>query len=310
MSRTRPWWFDPQPVARIAVFRVLAYLFIPVDLLLTSPWVARHADVPTALYQPLIIGRLLPLPLPTHAVVVGVQWTLIAAALAAATGRAPRLLGAAVFLLYLEWMVIGMSYGKVDHDRFAFLVALAVLPTVGRATRRDARRTEAAGWALRSIQVAVMLTYFYASWAKVRFGGWDWVTGATLTRAVIRRGTVFSDWTLQVPHLLTGAQWALFSLELLSPLILLARSDRARTFVVAVLLGFHLMTYAAVTIVFLPHVVALLSILPLERINRADRPWWPPTGVPRAPGRTLGPRRPTPSTAPRHPTSVEAPDDR
>jgi hypothetical protein len=47
-----------------------------------------------------------------------------------ATGRAPRLLGWTIFVLYFEWMIIAMSYGKVDHDRFAFLVALAVLPTV------------------------------------------------------------------------------------------------------------------------------------------------------------------------------------
>lgn len=266
LGRTQRWWFPPQPLARIAVFRVLAYLFIPVDVLLTTPWVALHADVPTPLYQPLIIGQLLPLPLPTHTVVIGVQWALILAAVLAATGRWPRLLGVAVFLLYFEWMVIAMSYGKVDHDRFAFLVALAVLPTVGAAGLRDRRRSEAAGWALRCIQIAVTVTYFYAAWAKVRFGGWDWVTGATLTRAVIRRGTMFADWTLDVPNLLVGAQWAMFSLELISPLILLARSDRARAHVVALLVGFHLITYVGITIVFLPHVVAIMSMLALERL--------------------------------------------
>ena len=81
-----------------------------------------------------------------------------------------------------------MSYGKVDHDRIAFLVALAVLPTIGRARFRDRRRSEAAGWAMAAVLVAVMLTYFLAAWAKIRFGGWDWPTGSTLTRAVLRRG--------------------------------------------------------------------------------------------------------------------------
>jgi hypothetical protein len=259
------WWFRPIPLARIAVFRVIAYLFIPVDVFLTTAWVRAHADVPTDWYQPLLIGRLLPLPTPTHTLVIVLQWALVLAALAAATGRAPRLLGTAVFLLYAEWMVIAMSYGKVDHDRIAFLVALAVLPTIGLARFRDRRPSEAAGWAMAAVLVTVMLTYFLAAWAKIRFGGWDWPTGSTLTRAVLRRGTPLSDWTLEVPWLLTAAQWVMLTLELASPLILLVRSDRARIALVLFLIGFHVMVFAGVTIIFLPHCIAILSILPWER---------------------------------------------
>jgi hypothetical protein len=259
------WWFRPVPLARIAVFRVIAYLFIPVDVFLTTAWVRAHADVPTDWYQPLLIGRLLHLPTPTHTLVIVLQWALVLAALAAATGRAPRLLGTAVFLLYAEWMVIAMSYGKVDHDRIAFLVALAVLPTIGLARFRDRRPSEAAGWAMAAVLVTVMLTYFLAAWAKIRFGGWDWPTGSTLTRAVLRRGTPLSNWTLEVPWLLTAAQWVMLTLELASPLILLVRSDRARIALVLFLIGFHLMVFAGVTIIFLPHCVAILSILPWER---------------------------------------------
>jgi hypothetical protein len=261
------WWFRPVPLARIAVFRVIAYLFIPVDVFLTTSWVRAHANVPTEWYDPLFVGRLLHLPTPTATVVNAVQWALVLAALAAATGRAPRLLGTAVFLLYAEWMVIAMSYGKVDHDRIAFLVALAVLPTIGRARFRDRRRSEAAGWAMAAVFVAVMLTYFLAAWAKIRFGGWDWPTGATLTRAVVRRGTVLSEWTLDVPYLLPAAQWLMIGFELAAPLMLLVRSDRARIRLVLFLVGFHLMVFAGVGIIFLPHCVAILSILPWERLT-------------------------------------------
>jgi hypothetical protein len=261
------WWFRPVPLARIAVFRVIAYLFIPIDVFLTTAWVKAHAGVPTAWYEPLLVGRLLHLPTPTGAVVTVVQWALVLAALAAATGRAPRLLGIAVFLLYAEWMVIAMSYGKVDHDRIAFLVALAVLPTIGAAHLRDRRRSEAAGWAMAAVFVAVMLTYFLAAWAKIRFGGWDWPTGATLTRAVVRRGTPLSEWTLDVPYLLPAAQWLMIAFELAAPLMLLVRSDRARIGLVLFLIGFHLMVYAGVGIIFLPHCVAILSILPWERLT-------------------------------------------
>ncbi|SNR89380.1 hypothetical protein SAMN04488107_0489 [Geodermatophilus saharensis] len=265
LGALRGFWTRPVPLARIAVFRTIAYLFVPVDVFLTTAWVSAHADVPTAYYQPLVIGQLLPLPVPTSTVVHVVQWALVATALAAATGRAPRLLGSAVFLLYLEWMVIAMSYGKVDHDRIAYLVALAVLPTVGVARWRDRRSSEAAGWAMAAVFVTVVLTYFLAAWAKVRFGGWDWATGSTITRAVIRRGTVLSEWTLDVPGLLTAVQWSMILLEFAAPLMLLVRSDRARVALVVFLLGFHLMVFGGLRIIFLPHCVAILSILPWER---------------------------------------------
>jgi hypothetical protein len=261
------WWLRPVPLARIAVVRVIAYLFIPVDVFLTTAWVKAHAAVPTDWYQPLTIAKVLPVfPTPTSTVVHVVQWALVAAAVVAATGRAPRLFGTAVFLLYFEWMIIAMSYGKVDHDRIAFLVLLAVLPTVGVARWRDRRPSEAAGFAMAAVLVAVMLTYFLAAWAKVRFGGWDWPTGATLARAVLRRGTFLSDWTLDFPWLLVAMQWVMIVLEALAPLMLLVRRDRARVALVVFLLGFHVMVFAGVTIIFLPHCVAILSLLPWERL--------------------------------------------
>ena len=262
------WLFAPVPLARVALFRVIVYLFIPIDVFVTTRWVAAHAGVPSEYYQPLLIGEWLPLPTPTTAVVDVVKWLLTGSALLAATGRAPRVWGTTTFLLYFEWMVIAMSYGKVDHDRYAFLVALAVLPTVGIAHWRDQRRSEAAGFAVTAIFIAVMLTYFLAAWAKIRFGGWDWVNGSTLTRAVLRRGTDLSMWTLEVPGLLHVSQYLMIGFELLSPLMLLARRERTRIALVIFLLGFHLMVFTGVRIIFLPHCVAILCLLPWERLRR------------------------------------------
>jgi len=279
VNRFAGWFFVPVPLARVAVFRLIAYLFIPVDVFVTTRWVAAHAGVPTEYYQPLLIGDWLSLPTPTTAVVDTVKWLLIGSAVLAATGKAPRIWGTTTFLLYFEWMVIAMSYGKVDHDRYAFLVALAVLPTIGVARWRDKRRSEAAGFAVAVIFIAVMLTYFLAAWAKIRFGGWDWVNGSTLTRAVLRRGTDLSTWTLDVPGLLHVSQYLMLGFELLSPLMLLVRRDRARIALVIFLLGFHLMVFAGVRIIFLPHVVALLSLVPWERFQ-LSRP--PPEVIPRS----------------------------
>ena len=267
------WLLSPAPLARVAVLRVLAYVFVPIDVLLTTTWVRAHAQVPGELYVPLRIGRLLPLPPPGPWVEV-LQVVLVLAALVAAGAavrdRLHRPTGWLVAVLYLEWMVVAMSYGKVDHDRFAFLVLLFVLPSVGHAPLRSRQRTEAAGWALTTVALAVVATYALAAVAKIRFGGWDWVDGATLTRAVLRRGTPASQWLLDVPVLLTAAQYGIVLLELVvAPLLLVRWRDPRITWKLTLgLLGFHLMTFAMITIIFLPHCIALLALLPLERLVR------------------------------------------
>jgi hypothetical protein len=254
----------------VAALRTILYGFIFVDVLLTTAWVARHADVPPDLYQPLFLGRLLPLPEPTEPIVVGVEIALLVCAGAAATGRAPRLLGAAVFLLYFEWMVIAMSYGKVDHDRVAFLVALAVLPTVGKARWGEQEGDEASGWAVRCIQVAVVLTYFLSVFAKLRFGGIEWLTGATLMRAVIRRGTFLADPLQDYPWLLQVAQFGIVAFELSMPLLFVR--GKVGKIVLGVALAFHAVTFATIRIIFLPHVMCLLAFAPLERIRLRPEP--------------------------------------
>lgn len=265
------WLFAPAPVSRVAWLRVLAYLFVPVDVLLTTPWVAAHAHVPGALYQPLRIGRLLTLPTPgpwvqVLGVVLAAGGLLLAAA--AARDHAPRVAGWLLATAYLQWMVVAMSYGKVDHDRFAFLVLLFVLPTAGRATLTDRSPSESAGWALRLVALAVVATYTLSALAKIRFGGLDWVDGATLTRAVVRRGTPLSTPLLEHAWMLHVFQYVLLCMELLvAPLLLVQwRRPQVTWLLAAGFLGFHLMTFCMLTIIFLPHCVALLALLPLERL--------------------------------------------
>lgn len=265
------WLFAPAPVSRVAWLRVLAYLFVPVDVLLTTPWVAAHAHVPGALYQPLRIGRLLTLPTPgpwvqVLGVVLAAGGLLLAAA--AARDHAPRVAGWLLATAYLQWMVVAMSYGKVDHDRFAFLVLLFVLPTAGRASLTDRSSSESAGWALRLVALAVVATYTLSALAKIRFGGLDWVDGATLTRAVVRRGTPLSTPLLEHAWMLHVFQYVLLCMELLvAPLLLVQwRRPQVTWLLGAAFLGFHLMTFCMLTIIFLPHCVALLALLPLERL--------------------------------------------
>lgn len=261
------WLFRPMPLGRVAVLRTLVYSFVFVDVWRWSDLVRAKGGLDLDFYMPLRIARLIPLiPEPTHLVVEVCYWALLILAPIAATSRLPRIVGPAVFLLYGQWMLIAMSYGKVDHDRFGLLVALALLPTVGRARHGDPTRSAAAGWALRMVQMAVIATYFLAAWAKIRFGGIEWVTSATLAWAILRRGTEFSRWLLDHPVLLQAAQFGIVAFEALSPLVF-AFSERVQRRIIGGFYVFHLFTAMAITITFAPHLVAMTSFFALERLQ-------------------------------------------
>ncbi|SDO71111.1 hypothetical protein SAMN04489867_0385 [Pedococcus dokdonensis] len=263
-SRFSGWLFAPMPLSRVAALRVLVFAFVIVDVLLlhTSGWYHGYAD--PVWYEPLVMGTVLHLPAATVLLVQVLKWGCVAAALAAMTGRAPRLLGWVVAVGWVWYQYVAFSYGKVDHDRADFVVALALLPTVGLAHLSDQRRSEAAGFALRAVQLAAVATYFLSAWAKVRFGGWDWVNSATMVRAVVRRGTPMAQWLLEVPWTLHWFQWVLMGAELTSPVIFFL-SEKWRRRVVGGWFVFHAMTYGAITIAFWPHLVMMLAFLPLER---------------------------------------------
>ncbi len=284
MSALVRWLHAPVPEARAAVFRVLVYLFVPLDVLVLHTSGEHHGQADPAFYRPLLIGRLLPLPTPTVEVVQACKWGSVALAAVLVVlclrGRYSRVLGWTLFALYLEYQVIAFSYGKVDHDRFGYLFALAVVPTLGAVRLRSPVRSEAAGWVLRAAQLGAVATYFYAAFAKLRFGGLGWVTSGTVARAVVRRGTPLADELLRrAPSLLQASQWGIMAMELASP-GLYALSERWRRRAVAGFLLFHLVTYVSITIAFWPHLLTLLAFLPLERLVGVQPP--PPEPSPLA----------------------------
>lgn len=260
-SRWERFWYEPTPLGRVAVLRIAVYLFVPIDLWLNT-WVAGHGLVPGSWYAPLGIGRLLHIPGPTHLGMTIVALGIVVFCIVAATGRGRRTVGVAVVLLYSYWWYMGFSYGKVDHDKLALIVALAVLPTVDWTSVRDSTRDVRAGWVLRAVQVAVVLVYLLSAVTKLRVSGPGWVTSSILIFAIVRRGTMFADPLLDYPQLLHAMQAGILAFELTSPL-LLAKGRIGRVYLAAAF-GFHLVSFVGVTIHFLPQVVCLLAFLPLE----------------------------------------------
>ncbi len=262
------WWFRPVPLARVAVFRTLVYLYVPVDLFVRSSQVIAHTRGPADLYSPVTILRLLHHPAPATWFAETLRIVIIVASLAAATGRFRRIAGWAVAVAYADWVLLAMSYGKIGHDHLSILAAVLVLPTVAGASWRSTKSSPAAAWAVRWVEIAVVATYFLSACAKVRFGGWHWVTGATFSWAVVRRGTDLARPLLDHPLVLLAAQWGLFLLEVSSPVLLFVR-QRWRTLGACGLLLFHVTTWLMLTISFLPQMVCLTVFLPLERVAAA-----------------------------------------
>lgn len=257
------WCLPAVGAGRIAWLRVLIYLVVAVKL----EWISNttgHGTTPQ-LFDPVVPVEVLGLPAPTVLFLRVLRILLIAGALVGVTGRFPRLAGWPVAVMFLLWDLYEMSYGKVDHDEFAMIVALFLLPTLGRVRFRDTRPTEAAGFAVRGIQVAVVCTYFLAAYAKIRFGTWNWPNGALFVWALSRRGYPWSRPLMNVPGLLHASQWLLITLETLSPIMLFVGRRLAALAACGWLL-FHLMTYATIGIHFLPTAVCLFAFLPLEEI--------------------------------------------
>lgn len=261
-------WFMPEvPLARVAVFRVLIYLFIIIDVLTISGDVIAHGWTPE-FYQPLWLARFLHIPAVS---VLGAQILLtliIVFSLLAAAGILQRLSGWAVALSFGAWMFYTQGYGYVAHDHMALVVAAFVLPTVGTARFRDVGTASArAGWALRVVQIAVVLTYFYSVLMKWIASGniTHWANGAVIIWALMRRGAEWSKPFLEMPGLLIAAQWATLVFEFLSPVVLFLKGMWLYG-AVAFFFLFHLMTYLALGIHFLPTVICWAAFLPLEKL--------------------------------------------
>ncbi len=262
----------PIPAARVAWLRHLVYVFVIVDALFITTDPIPHGDVPKALYTGLDVRSILHMPAPNPVYVRVLFVVLMVSAVVAATGRLPRLAGWVCAVAMLDWVSNGFAYSKVDHDHFALMVALFVLPTAGRASVRDVTTgSQAAGWAVRMIQAACVSTYALAAWAKIRSGGWTlrWVDGDTLIWALTRRPNGIAPWLVQHPGVCRAMQWIVFFAELCSPVMMWLRGRWLLAYVLF-WLGFHLSTYYLLGIHFLPLVVCLAAFAPLERIG----PWW------------------------------------
>ena len=278
--------FPALPLARVRVLRVLIYAFVVLDVLTFSRDVLSHAGN-AGFFTPIALARLLHLPPVTAPMAYTLLVLILAGCAAGIVGWRPRLSGAVVAIAFWLWMLYSNSYGYIAHDHMALMVATAVLPTVpsrsgprpngavpleGSSAPEGPALSEAAGFALRAIQIAVVATYFFSIIPKILYSGSlaNWGNSAILTWASIRRGSGLAHWLVEyMPWVFVPAQWAGIALETLSPVVLFLRG-KALYLAVALYLGFHLGTLVLLSIHFLPTALCWAAFLPLERMRL---PW-------------------------------------
>ncbi|HEU4541102.1 MAG TPA: hypothetical protein VFR23_08235 [Jiangellaceae bacterium] len=266
MRRVIDWWITPIPLARIAFLRIAVYLFLIYDVLRLSNDVIPQGYAPE-LYDPTFLARFFQLPAPTPEVGQALRVIIVVGTIIVASGRLPRIGGWIVAAAFQVWLLYSIGFGYVYHDHMALAIACWVLPTVGRAGFHDQRESEAAGWAIRCIQLAVVLTYFGSAFMKwIRAGSpITWANSSVFTWAIMRRGSDLARWTLEQPMILRAVQWLIILAEFASPIVLFLRG-RLLAFAIVFFLSFHLMTFLALGIHFLPTVICWLAFMPLERL--------------------------------------------
>lgn len=207
-----------------------------------------------------------------------VLWTYaitVAAGLATMIGLRTRI--SAILFALGTWFLVSheTSYGETYHTEILislFLLFLALSPS-GRRLSLDALRlriaegqTDQAVWPLRLTQVLLAWTYFSNSVFKLAYGGLEWMNGYTLQQYLLSR---YLQWDRPLALWLAQRYWlsvalsiATVAFELSFPLALFVR--RARPFLLASGVIFHLVIYLAMNVVFLQHIVLYAVFVDFE----------------------------------------------
>lgn len=264
------WVFPQIATERVVWMRRLVYLVVLLDIFWLTAFPIGHGNVPADLYAELPVRALLHLPQPNPAYVQVLRVVIALAAVLGILGVRPRLVGWVVAVGMLDWVSNAFSYTKINHDHLALMVALFVLPLAATGTAASREALQRNGWTIRMIQLSVVATYFLAAVEKLRGPGLGWASSAVLVWAITRRGSALGEFVAQWPLLTYVFQWVVLIAEFCAPLMLVLRG-RALYAYVAFWFVFHASTLLLLGIHFLPTVVCLFALLPLERVTPGRR---------------------------------------
>lgn len=251
--------------------------------ILRAPHLASYGSFPAKRFEPVgVVGLLLDRPLDQWVVTALVVATILAG-LGFVAGWRFRLTGPLFALLFLWVTSYRNSFGVVLHTENLMALHVLVLGFTRSADAFAVNETDRRpphwryGWALRLMAVVTVATYFVSGWAKLRFGGGEWLVGDVLRNQIafdnMRKLLLgdfyspFGGWLVQFGWLFPPMAIASVAIELGAPLALL--SSRLGKLWSAGAWAFHAAIVALMAIVF-PYQLAFVAFLPFFEVER----WW------------------------------------
>jgi len=277
-ARWDGFWYRPVPVGRVAVLRIVLAGYAILSVAQISP-LADRASADGMFFAPLPWLRVLGIPRPGALPLTVLNVVLVLALVGAVLGIAARASLWTAAVGYTLAFAHHYSFGNISHGVIPVIVALTALAVApsGEAwalgpwlrDRRAARSAPSAedplaSWAVRVIQVALVLFYLAGAWAKVVRTGPGWAWSGALDAAVIAEGS-------SVGHRLAGHPAALHALALAgfvfeaTAFMLLSRRP-IRHLWVAAAVCFHLGAHVLMRLDFTGMLLCLLAFYPLEQL--------------------------------------------
>ena len=270
-------------MTRYGVLRVLVAAYVAVWSAVRAPAVLDPLDFADRRFDAVGPLAFLDHPLPGPLLMAAVVVTPIAAAVLA-SGRREKLAGPTAAVGFLVVTTYRSSWGQLFHTEnlvALHLVVIAAVPFLsgrGRAAGDDDR-----SWAVDTMAVLTVATYFVAGVAKLRISGWAWLDGDVLRHQIAfdnarkevlgDTASPFAGWVLQQGWLLAPAAIMTMVVELAAPLALLRGRTAALWCGTAWL--FHLSILVFMAILFPYHLlgIALAPLLPVERLGGTVAGW-------------------------------------
>jgi len=282
----RTWLSEEAPARRLAVVRILVGAYAVVFVALRSFHWLDLARLPDRRFDPVGALGWLNDPLSSGVVTV-LSVVALAGAVAFVIGWRFRIVAPAFAMLLLVLTTHGNSWGQILHTENLLVLHVIILAfspadaayALGRKAPIDDAPRHEYGWALRIMTLVVVIAYVIAGLAKLRNGGFDWLTGDVLRNQVAHdnlRKIVLGDvhspigaWLVQFGWLFPPMAIASVFVELGAPVVLLG--GRWRTAWAGAAWAFHVGVLALMAILFPYQIsgIAFVSMLPAEKL--ADR---------------------------------------
>lgn len=279
----RSWLSEEAPARRLAVVRILVGAYAVVFVAIRTFHWLDVARLPERRFDPVGVLGLLEQPMTPEVAAVLSALTL-AGAVAFLFGWRFRVSAPVFAGLLLVMTTHGNSGGQVLHTENLLVLHVIILAfspadaffALGRRAPAGDAPSHDYGWALRLMTLVVVIAYVIAGLAKLRNGGFDWITGDVLRNQVahdnlrkILLGDVHSPigaWLVQFGWLFPPMAVASIIVELGAPVVLVGGRWRAAW--VGAALAFHVGVLALMAILFSYQLlgIAFVSMLPAEKL--------------------------------------------